>query len=78
MLKVNCPKVKAVVEALDQKQIEGITLKLKEVIGLSAIFEVEGDEMIAKSLVKKSLSELPELKYQVVSVSLTDEQGRML
>ena len=78
MLKVNCPKVKAVVEALDQKKIEGITLKLKEVIGLSAVFEVEGDEMIAKSLVKKSLSELPELKYQVVSVSLIDEQGRML
>ena len=78
MLRVNCPKTKAVITALDQKQIESITFRLKDVIGLSAVFEVEGDETVAKAIAKKTLSELPEMKYQVISVALIDDQGRML
>ena len=78
MLSVNSPKPQVVVDTLDQKEIEGVTFEVVRVQGLSVLVRANGDEIEARSILRRVLPALPEMKYKVVSVMLVDEQGRAI
>ncbi len=79
MLQVNCIIVQKLKDKVNGLVLDGITYKVKKIHAL--IMDVKTDcedEEKAKDLLKKYLTDLPEMGSRVLSVKVTDDQGNII
>lgn len=77
MISINSPKSQLVADKLQGKEIEGVSFGLVKIQGMSVIMKTSDDAQ-AKNIVKKYIGSLPEMKYKVLTVTILDDQGRLI
>lgn len=79
MLQIGSPKAKILNEKLNGLDLDGVTFKVENVNGLTLkVSHNANDDAIAKALIKKYISSLPEAKNSYTNIQLIDEKGRIL
>ena len=78
MIQIGSPKIKVIENRLNE-EIEGVKFEVVKRSGLNIICtHSASDDKTAKALIKKTLSEMPELKNAFSSVQIVDENGRII
>lgn len=79
MLQIGCPKAKLLKEKIDGIEFEGIKFKVESTVGLTLKVSHNGEsDSVAKSVVKKLIATLPELKSVYTNIQIIDENGRII
>ena len=79
MLQIGCPKAKFLKEKIDGIEFEGIKFKAESTVGLTLKVSHNGEsDSVTKSVVKKLIATLPELKSVYTNIQIIDENGRII
>lgn len=78
MLSINSPKPDAVKQAFDHQEYEGIKFEVVRQQGLSVIVQSSATDPEAKSVCKRVMAQLPELKRMVCSCQIVDDKGNLV
>ena len=77
MISINTPKTEVVIDNLNGKEIDGVKFELVRIQGMSVIMHTSNDSQ-AKEIVKKVITPLPEMKYKMLTISILDDNGRLI
>ncbi|NMC45495.1 MAG: hypothetical protein GYA52_01555 [Chloroflexi bacterium] len=78
MLQIGCAKIDILSEKIDQVEIENVKFHVvaKDGLSLKIDHNAASDE-VAKTIIKKFIKTLPEMKNLFISVQMIDEMGRL-
>lgn len=79
MLQVGSPKAKLISERINNQTYEGINFEVISQTGLTIKIKHNADnDLIAKNVLKKMISNIPETKNTYTNIQYIDESGRIL